>query len=142
MAKGIQYINKKRQNRALFKIRSGAYGHGCRHRHLAEARPLRSVSHSRERQLPQIQVQGSSVGSSSGGETRRQPERTPARARNLFGFDANKSSDKKFAMYNGYVDKLYAMVLKANDMPETRQRDKVKAAIAATTSTPSSGVWV
>ncbi len=32
-------------------------------------------------------------------------------------FDASKSTDKKFAMYNGYVDKLYDMVLERNDMP-------------------------
>ena len=69
---------------------------------------------------------GFSVGSSSGVET----SRSRKHHGEIFGFDANKSTAKKFAMYNGYVDKLYAMVLKANKMPVTDDTTRA-AAIAA-----------
>ena len=58
------------------------------------------------------------------------------------GFDANKSTAKKFKMYNGYVDKLYAMVLKANDMPRGDNEQRVPPSPPGRTSTPTSAEWV
>ena len=126
MARGIQYINSKRQNRSLFKISLALTNMAADIAVLAGGSAPVGVA-----------FKGAAAATdASAGLFRRfkQWGRDKAAAGSttakLFGFDANKSTAKKFAMYNGYVDKLYAMVLKANKMPVTDDTTRA-AAIAA-----------
>jgi len=126
MAKGIQYINSKRQNRSLFKISLALTNMAADIAVLAGGSAPVGVA-----------FKGAAAATdASAGLFRRfkQWGRDKAAAGSttakLLGFDANKSTAKKFAMYNGYVDKLYAMVLKANEMPVTDDTKRA-AAIAA-----------
>ena len=126
MARGIQYINSKRQNRSLFKISLALTNMAADIAVLAGGSAPVGVA-----------FKGAAAATdASAGLFRRfkQWGRDKAAAGSttakFFGFDANKSTAKKFAMYNGYVDKLYAMVLKANKMPVTDDTTRA-AAIAA-----------
>ena len=126
MARGIQYINSKRQNRSLFKISLALTNMAADIAVLAGGSAPVGVA-----------FKGAAAATdASAGLFRRfkQWGRDKAAAGSttakFFGFDANKSTAKKFAMYNGYVDKLYAMVLKANKMPVTDETTRA-AAIAA-----------
>lgn len=126
MAKGIQYINSKRQNRSLFKIGLALTNMAADIAVLAGGSAPVGVA-----------FKGAAAATdASAGLFRRfkQWGRDKAAAGSTtakwLGFDANKSTAKKFAMYNGYVDKLYAMVLKANEMPVKKDTERA-AAIAA-----------
>ena len=126
MARGIQYINSKRQNRSLFKISLALTNMAADIAVLAGGSAPVGVA-----------FKGAAAATdASAGLFRRfkQWGRDKAAAGSttakFFGFDANKSTAKKFAMYNGYVDKLYAMVLKANEMPVKEDPERA-AAIAA-----------
>ena len=130
MAKGIQYINKKRQNRALFKtgvaltdmagdiatlgVATAPVGAAFKGAAVAA-----DTSASLFRRVKQW------------GRNKAAERKDAGKSAGLFGmFDASKSSDNKFKMYNAYVDKLYDMVLKTNEMPETsRQRTTGRSAV-------------
>ena len=128
MAKGIQYINSKRENRSLFKIGlaltnmaadiailgGGSAPVGVAFKGAATATDASAGLFRRFKQWGRDKAAAAGEGSLLG---------------NIF--NANKSTDKKFAMYNGYVDKLYKMVLKANDMPRESVEEKAAAAAAA-----------
>ena len=128
MAKGIQYINAKRENRSLFKIGlaltnmaadiavlgGGSAPVGVAFKGAATATDASAGLLRRFKQWGRNKAAASGEGSF---------------LRSVF--DASKSTDKKFAMYNGYVDKLYDMVLKANDMPRETVKERTAAASAA-----------
>lgn len=124
MAKGIQYINKKRQNRALFKtgvaltdmagdiatlgVATAPVGAAFKGAAVAA-----DTSASLFRRVKQW------------GRNKAAERKDAGKSAGLFGmFDASKSSDNKFKMYNAYVDKLYDMVLKTNEMPETSLEER------------------
>lgn len=128
MAKGIQYINSKRENRSLFKIGlaltnmaadiailgGGSAPVGVAFKGAATATDASAGLFRRFKQWGRNKAAAAGEGSLMG---------------NIF--DASKSSDKKFEMYNNYVDKLYDMVLKANNMPRESVKEQTAAAAAA-----------
>lgn len=128
MAKGIQYINSKRENRSLFKIGlaltnmaadiailgGGSAPVGVAFKGAATATDASAGLFRRFKQWGRDKAAAAGEGSLLGNV-----------------FNANKSTDKKFAMYNGYVDKLYDMVLKTNNMPRESVEERAAAAAAA-----------